>query len=249
MKEVTYEYKITSGRYIGNVLRGTITEKPTGEPKISIRWAKDYPNSDVWKARALGKQIIDLKYEHPSVTDIKEIKAELVDIIKQHTAEMRDLYYERVKERSVIEFQTIQSRNNRSIKEWYEAYRVEFDEVEQGGRMVIKPKPTEYHQKRLYKMRDAIEATRKVVNDGLPTYMEKMQKLAELHYESSTFKLARRITDKGLNQELIEVTSGKVGVNLEILITDGTKTIKCFTIVAEGEIQKAHYRYLIKDRK
>ena len=37
-----------------------------------------------------------------------------------------------------------------------------------------------------------------------------------------------------------------IGVNIESIITDGTKTVRAWTIVAEGEIQRPHYRYLIK---
>lgn len=37
-----------------------------------------------------------------------------------------------------------------------------------------------------------------------------------------------------------------LGVNIETTITDGVKKVRAFTIVAEGEIQRPHYRYLIK---
>jgi hypothetical protein len=37
-----------------------------------------------------------------------------------------------------------------------------------------------------------------------------------------------------------------VGVNFETTLSDGEKIVRAFTIVASGEIQKPHYRYLIK---
>jgi hypothetical protein len=44
----------------------------------------------------------------------------------------------------------------------------------------------------------------------------------------------------------MKIISGTVGVNINITLTDGDKTVRAYTIVAEGEIQKPHYRYLVK---
>jgi hypothetical protein len=35
-------------------------------------------------------------------------------------------------------------------------------------------------------------------------------------------------------------------VNIDMTLTDGEKTVKAFTIIAEGQIQRPHYRYLVK---
>ena len=59
-------------------------------------------------------------------------------------------------------------------------------------------------------------------------------------------KLAKRIEKKGLNQENIRTITSHVGVNIETTLTDGNKTVRAFTIIAQGTIQKPHYRYLIK---
>jgi len=58
--------------------------------------------------------------------------------------------------------------------------------------------------------------------------------------------LAARIEKKGLNVEKIKTVTSHIGVNLETTLTDGTKTVRAWTIVASGEIQRPHYRYLIK---
>ena len=81
---------------------------------------------------------------------------------------------------------------------------------------------------------------------GSAAFIEKAIKSAEAHYTSSIEKLAFRITEKGLNIDSIKVSSGWVGINFECEITDGNKKVRAFTIIAEGEIQKPHYRYLIK---
>jgi hypothetical protein len=77
-------------------------------------------------------------------------------------------------------------------------------------------------------------------------YIGKEVKYAEMHYTNSIVKLADRISKKGLNMEVIEIKDASVGVNINTTITDGVKTVRAYTIVAEGEIQRPHYRYLIK---
>jgi hypothetical protein len=73
-----------------------------------------------------------------------------------------------------------------------------------------------------------------------------MEKIAIEHYEFSIEKLAERIIKKGLNQDNLKIVTSHIGVNIETTINDGNKTVRAFTIIAEGEIQKPHYRYLVK---
>ena len=77
-------------------------------------------------------------------------------------------------------------------------------------------------------------------------HIEKAKKFACNHYENSILKLAIRVEKYGLNVEKLVVNSSHIGVNLDCTLTDGEKTIKAFTIVASGDIQKPHYRFLIK---
>ena len=85
----------------------------------------------------------------------------------------------------------------------------------------------------------------KILNLGLQNYIESQVKDAELHYETSLKKLVFRIQEKGLNFETLEILYSRVGVNIEIVLSDGSKTVKAHTIIASGEVQKPHYRYLI----
>ena len=83
-------------------------------------------------------------------------------------------------------------------------------------------------------------------NGDVNDHVEKMVKAAQKHYTNSIAKLALRIEKKGLNQDKIEMTTGYVDVNITTTITDGEKVVKAWTIIAGGEIQKPHYRYLVK---
>lgn len=78
-----------------------------------------------------------------------------------------------------------------------------------------------------------------------PALITKSLEMAAAHYEDSIAKLAARIIKKGLNEENITVRNGSIGVNINITITDGTKTVRAFTIVASGMIQRPHYRFLV----
>ena len=86
----------------------------------------------------------------------------------------------------------------------------------------------------------------KIIQGGVDKFIEKQVKEAGEHYESAILKLSAKIESKGLNIEKLEVKSGRVGVNFETTLTDGEKIVRAFTIVASGDIQKPHYRYLIK---
>ena len=83
-------------------------------------------------------------------------------------------------------------------------------------------------------------------NGKVEQHVEKMVKQAIDHYQDSIKKLALRIEKKGLSQENLKTVTSHIGVNIETILTDGNKTVKAFTIIAEGEIQRPHYRYLIK---
>ena len=81
---------------------------------------------------------------------------------------------------------------------------------------------------------------------GVENFMLAEEKKAELHYEGSIVKLANRIEKKGLIIEKLVVETSHIGVNINTTLTDGEKTVRAFTIIASGEIQRPHYRYLVK---
>lgn len=87
---------------------------------------------------------------------------------------------------------------------------------------------------------------KRIQSKGLASFVSESKKDAEEHYISSIEKLASKIAEKGLVLSKLKVKTVQLGVNLEIVLTDGNKTVKAFTIIASGDIQKPHYRYLIK---
>ena len=98
----------------------------------------------------------------------------------------------------------------------------------------------------MYVVRKANSYTHDIIAIGEDVHVEKMMKYAEKHYEGSLVKLAQRIIKKGLDISKMTMKSGFMDMNLEIFLTDGEKSVKAWTIIASGMVQRPHYRYLVK---
>lgn len=82
---------------------------------------------------------------------------------------------------------------------------------------------------------------------GLEKFTEKEVKFAENHYMGSIGKLATRLNSLGITDDSnFKVESGRVGQNFECYIKHEKGITKAWTIIAEGPIQRPHYRYLVK---
>lgn len=101
-------------------------------------------------------------------------------------------------------------------------------------------------QRKFYARQKRADAIGQVYEKGLELFITGKEKAALAHYEDSIRKLAARIEAKDLNKETLSIQTAKIGVNIETVFTDGVKTVRAFTIVAFGVIQKPHYRYLVK---
>ena len=82
--------------------------------------------------------------------------------------------------------------------------------------------------------------------NDIDTWIEIQVKAAKKHYANSIVKLAQRIEKKDLNQDKLELSTSYIDLNICTTITDGEKEVRAYTIIACGEIQKPHYRYLVK---
>jgi hypothetical protein len=103
-----------------------------------------------------------------------------------------------------------------------------------------------YNSKQSREYSNLKDKLRKIIQIGVEEFMLGEEKKAILHYEGSIVKLANRIEKKDLNIDKLIVKTSHIGVNINTTLTDGEKTVNAFTIIASGEIQKPHYRYLVK---
>lgn len=165
--------------------------------------------------------ILNVKDMKKEVSNIEMIAEKMTEV----TADFKVLFIDKVREWSIEEF----SRINERFEKYYKQGRNGYDSS------------SDY-----YKEQKFVHRTTRPTN--LEKFIEKSLIEAEKHYKASIQKLAFRIESKGLNFDKLEVLrnpSIRVG-DLQISITDGFKTVRAYTVLAWGEIQRPHYRYLIK---
>lgn len=171
----------------------------------------------------------------------------LVDILKSETQTLKEQYIQKTKMWAEQYFKKVEARKTWKEVDWCKFLGITPRLVNEGTSIEFLGFPNGFYNTSNSKtFRRLREETRKLTSMGIEKYLEKEQKYAELHYETSIQKLAARIEKKGLNVENLKVVTSHVGVNIDTVLSDGEKTVKAFTIIAEGEIQRPHYRYLIK---
>lgn len=172
---------------------------------------------------------------------------ELVNILKTETEGLKNQYVQKCKEWASSQFQNIADRKSWREIDWCKFFNLE-------PRLVNKGTPSEFYTfpQGFFNTKTSVKYDRlrteayKVAKMGKEDYILKAEESAINHYENSILKLANRIEKKGLNQSNLKAVTSHIGVNIETTLTDGKKTVKAWTIIASGEVQKPHYRYLIK---
>ena len=173
---------------------------------------------------------------------------ELINILKIETQSLKEQYIQKTKEWAERHFNHISPRQKWNEIQWCEYFGLTPEVANKGkGSMEFLSFPKGFYnsrQSREYRrLRD--EAI-KLINMGKEKYIQKEVIKAEKHYEASIEKLAFRINEKSLDITNLKTLTSHIGVNINTTLSDGQKTVKAFTIIAEGPIQRPHYRYLIK---
>lgn len=182
------------------------------------------------QANKIAKEIVASNFNHPAITSLKQDDNKLITILTTYTADLKITYIQQ-------------------CKEWANNH---FDKC------VIDSKPTEQESEILKdwrnnetkavreQIRSRMHKASEVVYKGKDNYIASAEKNAIEHYEISLSKLAKRIADKNINVDNMKVVSSGVGVNINITLSDDNKSVKAWTIIASGYIQRPHYRYLVK---
>lgn len=167
---------------------------------------------------------------------------QLTDIIFAQTADLKERFLVQVNEWANNEFRNIEqatAKPRRSYGSFFEHLTPE----ERRNSWATRTADAHRAHRSYENARDAAE---RIVRNGRAAYVAKMEKHAVDSYESACFKLAARIEKKGLNTDAITIKRAEIGVNIETTFTDGVQTVRAFTIIASGDVQKPHYRYLVK---
>jgi hypothetical protein len=173
----------------------------------------------------------------------------LIQILKSETQSLKEQYLLKTKEWSINYYNSIEVKKTWKEVDWCKYFNLEPRVANAHGpaSQQFLTFPSGFYNtsnsKEYRKLRNEIHS---LLTMGLEKYIAKELKYAEMHYETSIEKLAFRIEKKGLNQEKLNVVTSHIGININTTLTDGDKIVRAFTIIAEGEIQRPHYRYLIK---
>ena len=176
---------------------------------------------------------------------------DLIHTLKNQTLSLKEQYIEMTGEWAREEFKRYKEQTKWTVVQWCEFLRITPDIVTEENKTLMRGVGV-YFPKGFYNTKSAGTYDRaskkafRIAAMGEESFVSSMRENAEIHYENSIEKLALRIEKKGLDQDNLSVVTSHIGVNIETTLTDGEKTVRAFTIIAGGPVQKPHYRYLIK---
>ena len=250
-KQVTAWFRIEKTEY-GRIFYASGSIKYTNNKlSISINNRRMKCAADNYKIKKMVEQEFDgcgnepFKYRtSPIFNNIVETDNGLVDILRERTEDLKIAYIEKTKEYAKFMFDKANKLLNMSNKEQYDLYKVPC-KVSPHNKDSFQVDWSGNYKEGFRLLSRDISNARSIVDKGYNAYEEKEIKEAEMHYESSLIKLAERLKAKGIVDNF-EITSGRVGMNFEVTIKHEKGITRAWTIIAEGLIQRPHYRYLVK---
>lgn len=156
----------------------------------------------------------------------------LVSILTEETQSLKEQYIQFTEEWATEEFDR--------LKKWLSDYN-EFTST-----INFASADRSFRRELIKKQSILARIPNSVYKNDVESFVADQVENAKKHYTNSVLKLAARVEKKGLNQEKIKATTSHIGVNIDTTLTDGEKSVRAFTILAVGEINRPHYRYLIK---
>lgn len=178
----------------------------------------------------------------------------LINTLTTETETLKIQYIAKSKEWAVQTYDKNEEKMNWGVAEWcaflgIQAEIIEVTANKDGQAVLVKRAkyPNGFFNTANSKTSDnAQKQVRKIKNQSKEEFVSNAVVNAEKHYEMSIEKLAYRIEAKKLDLNSLKVKTAHIGNNIETVLTDGFKTVKAFTILAWGQINAPHYRYLIK---
>lgn len=161
----------------------------------------------------------------------------VIDRVTAGTQVLKEEYIIRTIEYAKRMFKGMEERKKWSIIQWYDYAGLKHVD----GQLAR----DEYSKKDLHNMKAQRYGEETIVSKGYEAFEKSEIDRANRHYQNSVWKLSERIMEKSLDINKMQVTTGRVGVNIDTTITDGVSTVNAFTIIAEGPIVRPHYRYLV----
>jgi hypothetical protein len=195
--------------------------------------------------------IIEVNHLNEVITIVldprKQKTFNLVEELKKQTELLRVEYLEKTKAYAAKYFAVCKERAKWKDAQWCTFLGLVPEPANKGMASEFMTFPKGFWNSKASKHYDKLKyEAKRIAKMGFDNYDAQEVKRAENHYLASCEKLAERIERKGLDQSCLTIHTAKVGVNIETTLTDGVQTVRAWTIIAEGEIQRPHYRYLVK---
>lgn len=167
--------------------------------------------------------------------------------LESATESFKQEYVDKIKTWATDYYEVLIKRAEWTEIDWCKYFNVEPEPQNEGTHMEFMSFPKGFYRTKQYREYKREQGKAQRAFSITPhKFVENAVKKAEKHFELSLIRLSDRIKAKDLNQSNIVVEHAHVGVNLEMVLTDGDKIVKAWTIIASGEIQQPHYRYLVR---
>ncbi len=246
MTKVNFSFK----NRIGKQMFGSITQSGDGKYSVSIFNSRMFSAAARYEAKLVASDIVASGFKHEAVTNLQAIEEgenSLVAQLTEMTQDLKEKFIEATKKSAKRMFEAAVKWNKASNIEWFDRYRIKYKEVTIPGGVgkYFTPEGAEYNRRPYYTMQAKQREYKAIVEAGYEKLEAKEVAYAIRHYETSIKKLALRLKQKGI-LEGFEIQKAWIGQNLEITIIHDGNITRAWTIIAEGPIQRPHYRYLVK---
>jgi hypothetical protein len=243
MAQTTAFFKVTLPSFKGRTYVGQLTDK---DGKLSYKGDFNGQYGYCAAERYQIKEAVAKAWpsRNPDIFfSIKESNNGLVETLRKHTQDLYEVFIEKTKEYAARMHKVATDNYNQPLASFYPSYGIELETVESYGRII--ERVTEKTRRAYTELQRNRSKWYEIASKPFEVFEAKEVKHANDHYESSLLRLAARLEAKGIKGDFTAV-SGRVGLNFEVVIRHGDTTTRAWTIIAEGPIVRAHYRYLVK---
>jgi hypothetical protein len=178
----------------------------------------------------------------------------LINFLKAETQELRTIGLENTKTSIEKEYKNALEILDRTTEDWCKIYNITprvtthwtgakgYHEVSVFPESFYGTKTSIQHSK-------LMTSARTITWKGLEETIESALKVFNRKFDLAIVRLENRLRAHGKDDSPSIIRKGFRSGNFEMDMNYSGKRVSCYTIIAQGEIQRAHYRFLVKAYK
>lgn len=174
----------------------------------------------------------------------------LLETLTQNTQDLKKEYLEQTEKWAGEEFDRLIQVLKWNEVRWCKYFGLTPRKCNEGTGMAFLGMPDNFYNTRNARKMDSMKTkANRLHKMGKDEFINQQRQAAELHYQDSLLKLVGRLVKKGIpdkNVNGLSMKKSRIGINIELVISIGGISVRAWTIVASGPIQRPHYRYLVK---